>query len=93
MLSLAVVFTTADIDAGQVKGYYRKDGTYLRPHYRKDKSSSSSSSVSTTKAKTKSTKATAKSYEPKSYKVYQQRKTQGARTFSKRCLETKDLVF
>ena len=32
--SIVVVSLASVVDAGQVRGYYRQDGTYVPPHYR-----------------------------------------------------------
>ena len=73
--------------AGFVKGYYRKDGTYVAPHYRADSSSRSKGSTSScytpSYAPTISPVKTSYFTAPKSYQVYQQRQSQGPRVFSK----------
>ena len=85
LLFLAAALGCLPTDAGYVKGYYRKNGTYVAPHYRKDpvsRSSGGASSYSTT-PKSSSSYYSSKVKLPKSYEVYQQRQTQGPRTFSK----------
>ena len=66
------------VDAGYVKGHTRKDGTYVAPHYRADPVRTKSAAPKATAAP----KANGVRL-PKSYEVYQQRQTQGPRTFSK----------
>ncbi len=44
---LAVLFHTEIGFSGYVKGYYRKNGTYVAPHYRRDRGSSSTYKPST----------------------------------------------
>ena len=34
LLLFAFILSTIPASAGSVRGYYRKDGTYVRPHYR-----------------------------------------------------------
>lgn len=85
VFALLVLVAALAADAGYVKGYYRKDGTYVAPHYRKDPASRSTGGASSYST---SGGASASYYSsnvklPKSYEVYQQRKTQGPRTFSK----------
>lgn len=78
-------------NAGYVKGYYRKNGTYVAPHYRKDPVSRSTSGTSSYSSSAKSSTSYYSSNIklPKSYEVYQQRQTQGPRTFSKGMKERK----
>lgn len=90
-LALSILFGAFDAIAKQtyVKGYTRKDGTYVRPHYRN--TGGSTSAVKTSRSTVGSTKPvvkTAPNY-PNSYKIYQQRQTQGPRTFSKEMREQK----
>lgn len=44
---LAFLAPSLDCHAGYVKGYYRKNGTYVAPHNRANKSSSAKPSVGT----------------------------------------------
>ncbi len=79
--------------AGYVKGYYRKNGTYVAPHYRADSSSRSKAATSSyytpSYAPAISPARTSYFIAPKSYQVYQQRQSQGPRAFSKGMKERK----
>jgi len=39
MLMTVFILNLLPIEAGQVSGYYRKNGTYVRPHYRSNPNS------------------------------------------------------
>ena len=62
-----------------VRGYTRSNGTYVRPYVRNSSPRSNAGYSSTYSCSSSSRK----SYTPKSYSVYQQRQTQGPRTFSR----------
>jgi hypothetical protein len=34
VFTLVITLFASSVQAGYVKGYYRRDGTYIRPHYR-----------------------------------------------------------
>jgi len=74
-------------DAGYVKGYTRKDGTYVAPHYSKSSKRTYAEAIADTprqpRGTTVQTTRRQSSYTGKSYEVYLQRQTQGSRTFSK----------
>ncbi len=40
-IAVAMSLGLDQADAGRVRGYYRKDGTYVKPHYRRSPGSSS----------------------------------------------------
>jgi hypothetical protein len=46
MMLLLTGVLAADVFAGSVKGYYRKDGTYVQPHQRTNPDSSRSNNYS-----------------------------------------------
>lgn len=69
--------------AGYVKGYYRKDGTYVAPHYRSNPSTQPKVPASTFSVPKVPSHASSGFKAPKSYQVYQQRQAQGPRAFSK----------
>ena len=73
----ALAIVPSDLTSGPVKGYYRKDGTYVAPHNRRESSNPKAAKKTQSPPVTKPTKYTGKSYE-----VYQQRKRQGSRNFS-----------
>lgn len=85
LLAAVSLLLGTSVSAGYVNGYYRKNGTYVAPHYRKDPVSRSTGGTSSYSTSSKgSTSYNSSSVKlPKSYEVYQQRQTQGPRTFSK----------
>jgi hypothetical protein len=44
---LALIFATATLADTRVKGYYKKNGTYVQPHYRSSPNSTSNDNYST----------------------------------------------
>lgn len=84
---VAVVFQSLQCFAVKVKGYYRKNGTYVSSYERAAPSSRSkrlSSGNSSSYSSYSTTRQGASSFVvPKSYEVYKQRQTQGPRAFSK----------
>ena len=47
LAALALIFSTAVLADTQVKGYYKKNGTYVEPHYRSSPNSTSTDNFST----------------------------------------------
>lgn len=87
LLALVVVSQSYQGYAARVRGYYRKNGTYVAPYERSSSSSKSSRSSSYSSSSYSGYSATPVSggyySQPRSYNVYQQRQTQGPRAFSK----------
>ena len=85
LMVVVAAFQSIQCYAARVRGYYRKNGTYVASYERADSSSKSRTASSGNSYSSYSRKSAGSSYyvAPKSYTVYQQRQQQGPRVFPK----------